>query len=188
MSAPKCCRIISLLILCSDLSRSFCSCLVKPAAGSADLKELVGVNLEFQKALEQLLHADRFFKNDFAVVLQPFLKHADPPRLPNGKIDMSFFTPDCFHFTMKGHEELAKGLWNNMFQPEGEKFMVESFSNPIELICPPVSHPYIYTRPSAAKSGTSLPERPQSAGIRLTVLHLILAFLPLWLAVNLASL
>lgn len=32
----------------------------------------------------------------------------------NGKIDMSFFTPDCFHFTMKGHEELAKGLWNNM--------------------------------------------------------------------------
>jgi len=27
---------------------------------------------------------------------------------------MSFFTPDCFHFTMKGHEELAKGLWNNM--------------------------------------------------------------------------
>ncbi len=36
------------LIPCSDLSRSFCSCLVKPAAGSADLKELVGVNLEFQ--------------------------------------------------------------------------------------------------------------------------------------------
>lgn len=35
-----------------------------------------------QKALEQLLYTDRFFKNDFAVVLQPFLKHADPPRLP----------------------------------------------------------------------------------------------------------
>ncbi|XP_056115945.1 phospholipase B1, membrane-associated-like [Rhinichthys klamathensis goyatoka] len=165
------------------LQRSFCSCLVKPAAGSADLKELVGVNLEFQKALEQLLHSDRFFKSDFAVVLQPFLKHADPPRLPNGKIDMSFFTPDCFHFTMKGHEELAKGLWNNMFQPEGEKFLVESFSNSIELICPPVSHPYIYTRPTVVKPGPS-------AGIRLSVLHLMLAlaFLPLWLAVNLASL
>ncbi|XP_021324310.2 phospholipase B1, membrane-associated isoform X1 [Danio rerio] len=170
------------------LQRSFCSCLVKPAAGSSALKELVGVNLEFQKALEQLLHSDRFFKKDFAVVLQPFLKHADPPRLPNGKIDMSFFTPDCFHFTMKGHEELAKGLWNNMFQPEGEKFMVESFSDPIELVCPQVSHPYIYTRPAAAKSGSS---RPESAGIRLAVLHLMppLALLPLWtLAVNLASL
>lgn len=32
----------------------------------------------------------------------------------NGKIDMTFFTHDCFHFTIKGHEELAKGLWNNM--------------------------------------------------------------------------
>ncbi|KAF5889798.1 phospholipase B1, membrane-associated-like, partial [Clarias magur] len=120
------------------LQRSFCSCLVKPASDSAELKELMDINLQYQKALEQLLHTDRFFKSDFAVVLQPFLKHADPPRLPNGKIDMSFFTLDCFHFTIKGHEELAKGLWNNMFQPEGEKFMVESFSSPIQLMCPPV--------------------------------------------------
>lgn len=43
-------------ILCSDLSRSFCSCLVKPAAGSADLKELVGVNLEFQVCLFSQLY------------------------------------------------------------------------------------------------------------------------------------
>lgn len=27
---------------------------------------------------------------------------------------MTFFTHDCFHFTIKGHEELAKGVWNNM--------------------------------------------------------------------------
>nr|XP_055043027.1 phospholipase B1, membrane-associated isoform X3 [Misgurnus anguillicaudatus] len=65
------------------LQRSFCSCLVKPAAGSADLKELIGVNLEFQNALEKLLYSGRFFKDDFAVVLQPFLKHANPPRLPD---------------------------------------------------------------------------------------------------------
>ncbi|XP_027003339.2 phospholipase B1, membrane-associated isoform X1 [Tachysurus fulvidraco] len=139
------------------LQRSFCSCLVKPTSDSADLKQLIEVNLQYQKALEELLHTDRFFKRDFAVVLQPFLKHADPPRLPNGKVDMSFFTPDCFHFTIKGHEELAKGLWNNMFQPEGEKFTVESFSNPIQLMCPPVDHPYIYTRPSAARSDAGAP-------------------------------
>lgn len=36
----------------------------------------------------------------------------------NGKIDMTFFTHDCFHFTIKGHEELAKGLWNNMVNNE----------------------------------------------------------------------
>ncbi|KAK5880055.1 hypothetical protein CesoFtcFv8_023122 [Champsocephalus esox] len=71
----------------------------------------------------------------------------------NGKIDMTFFTHDCFHFTIKGHEELAKGLWNNMFQPEGRKMMVSSFSDPISLICPPMEHPYIFTRPLAARSG-----------------------------------
>ena len=36
----------------------------------------------------------------------------------SGKIDMTFFTHDCFHFTIKGHEELAKGLWNNMVNNE----------------------------------------------------------------------
>lgn len=35
--------------------RSFCSCLVKPATGSDDLKELVAVNLEFQVCMSPLL-------------------------------------------------------------------------------------------------------------------------------------
>ncbi|XP_076613038.1 phospholipase B1, membrane-associated-like [Chaetodon auriga] len=135
------------------LQRSFCSCLIEPVAKSPELQELVEVNLEFQKRLEELLYSDRFFRDNFAVVLQPFLKHADPPRLPNGKIDMTFFTHDCFHFTIKGHEELAKGLWNNMFQPEEGKMIVSSFSDPIGLICPPMDHPYIFTRPTAVKSG-----------------------------------
>lgn len=34
--------------------------------------------------------------------------------LQDGTIDLSYFSADCFHFTVKGHEELAKGLWNNM--------------------------------------------------------------------------
>ncbi|XP_061901107.1 phospholipase B1, membrane-associated isoform X2 [Entelurus aequoreus] len=134
------------------LQRSFCSCLIEPASRSAELGELVEVNLEFQRRLEALLHGNHFFREDFAVVLQPFLKHADPPRLPSGKIDMSFFTHDCFHFTIKGHEELAKGLWNNMFQAEGDKTVVSSFSDPINLVCPPMEHPYIFTRSTSARS------------------------------------
>ncbi|XP_061072057.1 phospholipase B1, membrane-associated [Conger conger] len=96
------------------LQKSFCSCLTRPPSDSPELKELVELNFEFQRRLEQLLDSDRYFKEDFAVVLQPYTKKALPPRLPDGKIDVSFFTPDCFHFTIKGHEELAKGLWNNM--------------------------------------------------------------------------
>ncbi|XP_077949767.1 phospholipase B1, membrane-associated isoform X5 [Gasterosteus aculeatus] len=153
------------------LQRSFCSCLIEPVARSPELQELVEVNREFQRRLELLLYSDRFFRDNFAVVLQPFLEHADPPRLPNGKIDMTFFTHDCFHFTIKGHEELAKGLWNNMFQPEGRKVTVSSFSDPISLICPPKEHPYIFTRPTAARSG---PPPSQGAVFLLLLLLLLL--------------
>ncbi|XP_029600305.1 phospholipase B1, membrane-associated [Salmo trutta] len=139
-----------------ELQKRFCSCLVLPEDNSTDLKELIELNFEFQWRLEKLLESDRFFKEDFAVVLQPYLQNIQPPRLPDGKIDLSFFTADCFHFRVKGHEELAKGLWNNMFQPEGHKELVNTFSNPIKLICPPKDHPYIYTRPRAVSRGPPL--------------------------------
>ena len=32
----------------------------------------------------------------------------------DGKPDMSYFAPDCFHIREKGHEALAEALWNNM--------------------------------------------------------------------------
>ncbi|XP_052357095.1 phospholipase B1, membrane-associated-like [Oncorhynchus keta] len=139
-----------------ELQKRFCSCLVLPEDNSTDLKELIELNFEFQRRLEKLLESDRFFKEDFAVVLQPYLQNAQPPRLPDGKIDLSFFTADCFHFRVKGHEELAKGLWNNMFQPEGQKELVSTFSNPVKLICPNKDHPYIYTRPRAVSVGPPL--------------------------------
>uniref|UniRef100_H3B5Q4 Uncharacterized protein n=1 Tax=Latimeria chalumnae TaxID=7897 RepID=H3B5Q4_LATCH len=130
------------------LQRSFCSCLVKPAKNSTELQELLDQNNQFQVNLEYLIGSGRYDeKNDFAVVLQPFLKTANAPRDENGTIDYSYFTLDCFHFTVKGHEQLAKGLWNNMlhsvvtvipFQPEGAKVEIQSLSNPIQLICPPV--------------------------------------------------
>ncbi|KAK5886631.1 hypothetical protein CesoFtcFv8_017645 [Champsocephalus esox] len=143
----------------------FCShefLLVQPEENSPELKELVEVNYEFQRRLEKLLHGERFFKKDFAVVLQPNLEKAVPPTLPGGTIDLSFFTADCFHFTVKGHEELAKGLWNNMFQANGEKEKIKSFSKPIKLICP-TKHPYIYTRPRVVSSA------PKHSSVALTM-------------------
>ncbi|XP_031728993.1 phospholipase B1, membrane-associated isoform X1 [Anarrhichthys ocellatus] len=139
-----------------QLQKSFCSCLVQPEENSSELKELVEINTEFQRRLEKLLHGERFFKKDFAVVLQPYLEKAELPQLPDGAIDLSFFTADCFHFTVKGHEELAKGLWNNMFQPVGEKEVIETFSEPVKLLCPSKEHPYIYTRPRVESSAATL--------------------------------
>ncbi|XP_029981897.1 phospholipase B1, membrane-associated [Sphaeramia orbicularis] len=139
-----------------QLQKSFCSCLVQPDENSPELKELVEINQEFQRRLQKLLNSSRFFKKDFAVVLQPYLEQAEPARFPNGTIDLSFFTADCFHFRVKGHEELAKGLWNNMFQPEGRKELVTTFSDPVKLICPSQEHPYIYTRPGLPSSAPEL--------------------------------
>ncbi|XP_037602985.1 phospholipase B1, membrane-associated [Sebastes umbrosus] len=139
-----------------QLQKSFCSCLVLPEENSTELTELVEINVEFQRRLKELLRGDRFFKKDFAAVLQPYLEYSGPARLPNGKLDLSFFTADCFHFTVKGHEELAKGLWNNMFQPDGGKEMIETFTEPIKLICPTKEHPYIYTRPRGGSSTPAL--------------------------------
>ncbi|CAJ1074675.1 phospholipase B1%2C membrane-associated-like [Xyrichtys novacula] len=139
-----------------QLQKRFCSCLVQPEDNSTELQELVEINFEFQRRLEKLIDSGRFFKKDFSVVLQPYLENAEPPRLPDGEIDLSFFTADCFHFRVKGHEELAKGLWNNMFQPVGEKDKIKTFSDPVKLICPPKEHPYIYTRPRVHSSAPAL--------------------------------
>jgi hypothetical protein len=38
-------------------------------------------------------------RGDFALVLQPFLRNARVPKLPNGQPDISYFAPDCIHFS-----------------------------------------------------------------------------------------
>ncbi|XP_030070536.1 phospholipase B1, membrane-associated isoform X2 [Microcaecilia unicolor] len=158
------------------LQKSFCSCLVLPQKNSTEIQELLDQNVQFQKKLEALIDSGRYDdKEDFAVVLQPFLKKAQAPKLSNGSIDYSYFALDCFHFTIKGHEELAKGLWNNMLQPEGEKFEIETLSKPVQLICPSQDHPYIYTRKSS-KGSLAPPILNGSYPIILLILILELGF------------
>nr|XP_023998368.1 phospholipase B1, membrane-associated-like [Salvelinus alpinus] len=88
-------RFCSCLVLPEDNSTDlkelgrFCSCLVLPEDNSTDLKELIELNFEFQWRLEKLLESDRFFKEDFAVVLQPYLQNAQPPRLPVCSLPMN---------------------------------------------------------------------------------------------------
>jgi len=57
---------------------------------------------------------------DFHVVLQPFLAEIVIPTV-NGKPDISYFAPDCFHFSGKAHQAAAVALWNNMVEDEEKK-------------------------------------------------------------------
>jgi phospholipase B1 len=41
-------------------------------------------------------------REDFAVVLQPFLEDTKIPVRSDGKPDTSYLAPDCFHFSGEG--------------------------------------------------------------------------------------
>ena len=91
----------------------------------------------YQALTKQLIASGRYDNDDqFTVVLQPFMERMAPPTLvtywndvnlyslkielnisylkANGNADYSYFAPDCFHFSVKGHETAAMELWNNM--------------------------------------------------------------------------
>ncbi|OWK10468.1 hypothetical protein Celaphus_00005418 [Cervus elaphus hippelaphus] len=55
-------------------------------------------------------------REDFAVVVQPFFQNTLVPLNKRGGADLTFFSEDCFHFSERGHAEMAIALWNNMLQ------------------------------------------------------------------------
>uniref|UniRef100_A0A668U0G7 Uncharacterized protein n=1 Tax=Oreochromis aureus TaxID=47969 RepID=A0A668U0G7_OREAU len=76
-------------------------------------------------------------KEDFAVVLQPFFKSTILPFNAEGQPDVTYFSQDCFHFSERGHADMAVALWNNMMEPVGEKQTYNAFSNGRDRIkCP----------------------------------------------------
>ncbi|XP_030069583.1 interferon-induced very large GTPase 1-like [Microcaecilia unicolor] len=86
-----------------------------PTDGSAELKELLDQNAMFQIKLEELISSGRYDKkNNFAVVLQPFLKKAQPPK----------------HSSNQGHYHSAIGHARCMF--EGGKIHGQALSVPSE--------------------------------------------------------
>jgi phospholipase B1 len=98
----------------------------------------------YQEALNDLISSGRYdTKDDFTVVLQPFFEGVQLP-YKDGKPDKTYFAPDCFHFSTKGHMEAAKALWQNMFEPVGGKTSGWDLGGP--LYCPSESNKYFYTK------------------------------------------
>jgi len=93
-----------------------------------------------------------FDRDDFTVVVQPLLSNSTQvPRLPDGQPDLSYFTPDCFHFSAKLHSIVARGLWNNIVTPVGSKVSPVGLDNAnATLLCPDPSCPFIRTVKNSA--------------------------------------
>ncbi|KAI3389734.1 hypothetical protein SNEBB_008146 [Seison nebaliae] len=99
---------------------------------------------EYQYEVENLIADGRYdTKDDFTVVVQPFMTYMEVPKKKNGKADMSYFAPDCFHFSAKGQAAAGEALWNNMLEPIGHKRRNWTIGEIFK--CPNESFPYFYT-------------------------------------------
>lgn len=99
----------------------------------------------WQQLLEQISDLNEFHRSDFTIVNQPFLKNVKFPKNPNGNHDFSYMSVDCFHLSQKGYARATNALWNNMFEPVGNKSMNwrKEFTH---FNCPTNENPYIFTR------------------------------------------
>ncbi|XP_077989701.1 phospholipase B1, membrane-associated-like [Glandiceps talaboti] len=125
---------------CNGIHCAFCRC----AKYGDDQDELMQLLRDYQNFTNVLVESGRYdTADDFTVVVQPFLEETVLPELENGEPDYSYFAQDCFHFSEKGHQEAAIALWNNMFEPVGEKS--QTWYPGSSITCPNESLQYFYT-------------------------------------------
>ncbi|XP_006880749.1 PREDICTED: phospholipase B1, membrane-associated [Elephantulus edwardii] len=128
-------------------AQSNCSCLRGSQENSPEIQKLKQLNWNFQSAVSKLSYQHRYMqREDFAVVVQPFFQNTVVPLNDRGGADLTFFSEDCFHFSERGHAEMATALWNNMLEPVGHKTTSNNFTySRTKLKCPTPEHPYFYT-------------------------------------------
>ncbi|XP_040919608.1 phospholipase B1, membrane-associated-like [Toxotes jaculatrix] len=133
---------------CSLLQRTSCPCVINPLENSPELEEIKQINHKYQAEIQYLISGDRYDgKEDFSVVLQPFLENSFIPHIGKGEPDPSFFSLDCFHISERAHSEMAIALWNNMLEPVGRKQAYNNFTyDRSKIHCPSEASPFIFTK------------------------------------------
>ncbi|CAI4223686.1 unnamed protein product [Auanema sp. JU1783] len=129
---------------CDGLHVFECPCEKKASFTNDDIS--AACHLEMNA--EQQIQDQRVFDTeDFTFVIQPFLNNlTTPPMTPDGEVDLTWFAPDCFHFSQFGHANIGKHLWNTIIQPVGAKQTSVNLSDPtIPLRCPDASCPFFRT-------------------------------------------
>jgi len=98
---------------------------------------------------------------DFTVVVQPFMSgavHFPKTTINDTEVtDQSYFAPDCFHFSRKGHSIAAAALWGNLFQDLNRKNSTFDFSQG-DLSCPDDNCPYIRTWANSRNCSAGVPK------------------------------
>nr|XP_020469689.1 phospholipase B1, membrane-associated [Monopterus albus] len=173
-------------LFCSVFQKHVCPCFLLPENDSPELAEVKWINQELQTETERLVYRGRYDgREDFAVVVQPFFKNSILPLNAEGRPDTTYFTEDCFHFTERGHADMATALWNNMLEPVGKKQTYNNFTNARNNIkCPTEEHPYIFTKVNSLPSSTTPVPTTHNTGLPLS--SDCSANVPIWLAAVLA--
>ncbi|XP_040352326.1 phospholipase B1, membrane-associated isoform X5 [Herpailurus yagouaroundi] len=128
-------------------AQSNCTCLTRSQENSLEMQELKKMNWNFQSGISRLSYWHQYLqREDFAVVVQPFFQNTLVPLNSKGGADLTFFSEDCFHFSERGHAEMAIALWNNMLEPVGHKTTSNNFTHSrTKLKCPSPESPYLHT-------------------------------------------
>nr|XP_021145178.1 phospholipase B1, membrane-associated isoform X1 [Columba livia]XP_021145179.1 phospholipase B1, membrane-associated isoform X1 [Columba livia] len=123
-----------------------CSCVLTGEENSSNLMKVKEATRAYQLGVERLVESGRYDTHEnFTVILQPFFRNTKIPLGQDGYPDVSYFSPDCFHPSQKGHSQLAKALWNALVQPVGQKADSFDFMADIVLDCPTQNNPFLGT-------------------------------------------
>ncbi|KAM9420855.1 phospholipase B1, membrane-associated-like isoform 2-T3 [Salvelinus alpinus] len=141
-------------LVCNLVQRNSCPCFLNPEENSPELTEVRRINQQYQMETERLVSGGRYDgREDFTVVVQPYLRHAFVPHIGIGKPDLSFFSVDCFHISERAHAEMAIALWNNMLEPVGMKQVYNNFTyDRTKINCPSEDQPFIFTKVNSLPS------------------------------------
>jgi len=127
--------------LCSILHYFECSCAT--SSDESVRKQVSQALTQYNLKLVSLRDEEEFNnRDDFTIVIQPFLQNTEVPRTDDGTPDMKYFAPDCFHFSYLSHEAAAVALWNNMVEPIPSKLTSWTIGEGIDC---PLSGQYFYT-------------------------------------------
>ncbi|XP_065845874.1 phospholipase B1, membrane-associated-like [Oscarella lobularis] len=129
---------------------TLCSCY--KSAGATSEEAIHNLAEEFQDKL-RILAASRDYndRDDFVVVLQPFFENFLQNFPANERLS-DYFAADCFHFGVRGQALLATSLWNNMFEPIGNKSKDGSWD--LTVKCPKLPY-YLATKERVNSTATS---------------------------------